>query len=130
MGAVASFVEDVVGGAVEAVGDIAETVVETAGSIVEQAGELVTTTVDAALSDPIGTVAKVAAVATGNAYLLPYISAGSVIANGGSIEDAIVAGGTTYVAQGVAEYVGEQFSTPTEYTGPGIGEGAYTRLIN
>jgi hypothetical protein len=112
MGAVADFVEDVAGGAVEIVGDVAEAVVDTAGSIVEQAGEFVTDTVDAALADPIGTVAKVAAVATGNAYLLPYISAGSVIANGGSIEDAIVAGGTTYVAQGVADYVGEQISAP------------------
>ena len=126
MGAVASFVEDVVGGAVEAVGDIAEAVVETAGSIVEQAGELVTNTVDAALADPIGTVAKVAAVATGNAYLLPYISAGDVILHGGSIEQAIVAGGTTALVQGAVDYASDQFSTPTDYTGPGIGEGAYT----
>jgi hypothetical protein len=81
------------------------------------------------VNDPIGTALKVAAVATGNAELLPAISAGDVVAHGGSLEQAAVAAGTTYVAQGVTNYVSDQLSTPVPeptYTGPGIGEGAYS----
>ena len=126
MSAVVDAVTDVVSDVVDTVGDVVSDVVDTASSIVEQAGEVVENTVQAALDDPIGTIAKVAAVSTGNAYLLPYISAGSVIANGGSIEDAIVAGGTTALVQGAVNYAAEQFSAPTDYTGPGIGEGAYS----
>lgn len=126
MGGVADFVSDVVGGVVDAVGDVASAVVDTASSVVEAAGNVVNTVVEAAVNDPIGTAAKVAAVATGNAWALPAISAGDVILHGGNLEQAALAAGTTYVAQGVADYVGEQLSTPTDYTGPGIGEGAYT----
>ena len=117
MGAVVEVVEDIgsgigdivedvgsgIGDVVESVGDVVSDVVETAGSIVEQAGEIVVNTVEAALSDPIGTAAKAAAIITQQYYLLPVISAASVVANGGSIEDAVKAGAIAYVAQGVAQ---------------------------
>ena len=109
MGAVVEAVEDIgsgIGDVVESVGSAVSDVVETAGSIVEQAGEIVVNTVEAALDDPIGTAAKAAAIITQQYYLLPVISAASVVANGGSIEDAVKAGAVAYVAQGVAQYIG------------------------
>jgi len=121
MSAVVDAVTSVVSDVVDTVGSVVSDVVDTATHIVEQAGNVVEKTVQAAVDDPIGTIAKVAAVATGNAELLPYITAGDVIAHGGSIEQAIIAGGTTAVVQGAVNYA----TTPAEYTGPGIGEGAY-----
>jgi hypothetical protein len=118
MGGVVDAVSDVVGGVVDAVGDVASAVVDTASSVVEAAGNVVNTVVTAAVNDPIGTALKVAAVATGNAELLPAISAGDVVAHGGSLEQAAVAAGTTYVAQGVTNYVSDQLSTPAPVSNP------------
>ena len=98
MGAVASFVEDVgdaVGGVVESVGNVAESVVENAGKVVEQVGNTVEKTVQSALDNPVATIAKVAAVATQQYYLLPYISAAETLDNGGSIEQAFISGAKT-----------------------------------
>ena len=122
MSAVLDFVEDTldfVGDVIEDVGDVISDVVEVAFDIVEDVGDFVGDAVEAALDDPVGTIAKVAAVATGNAWALPYISAGSVIVNGGSLEDAIIAGGTTYIAQGVVDYINAPVPGDFDY-GPSI----------
>jgi hypothetical protein len=114
MGNPVQIIEDIVSPVVETVGNVVSEVVDTASHIVEQAGKEVTKAVDAAIADPIGTIAKIAAVATGNAELLPYITAGDVVAHGGSIEQAIVAGATTAAVQGIVSNV----TAPAEYTGP------------
>jgi hypothetical protein len=109
MSAVTNFVEDTfdfVGDVFESVGDAIEDVAGVAFDIVEGVGNVVGDVVEGALNDPVGTIAKVAAVATGNAWALPYISAGSVIVNGGDLGDAILAGGLTYAVQGAVNYVG------------------------
>jgi hypothetical protein len=115
MGGVVEAIGDAVGDVVEAVGDVAEAVVEAAVDVVEVVADTVENTVEAALDDPVGTIAKVAAVATGNAYLLPYISAASVVANGGNLEQAAISFGTAYVAQGVANYVAADLSTANTF---------------
>ena len=118
MGAVADFVSDVVdtvGDVVETVGDVAEDVVQAAGDAVETVGETVGDVVEGALQDPIGTMASVAAIATQQYYLLPAISAGKVVANGGDLDDALKAAAITYVAGEVGGMAGDQVSTATQY---------------
>jgi hypothetical protein len=71
-------------------------------SVINTVADTVTNTIKGALKDPIGTIAKVAAVATGNAWALPLISGADTIAHGGSIGDALKSAGTAYVAGQVA----------------------------
>lgn len=118
MGAVADFVGDVVdtvGDVVEVVGDVAEDVVQVAGDAVEDVGNAVGDVVEGALEDPIGTIATVAAIATQQYYLLPAISAGKVVANGGDLDDALKAAAITYVAGEVGGMAGDQVSTAANY---------------
>jgi hypothetical protein len=102
MGAVADFVEDVaddvsdvvqsVGNAVEDVGDaIMEEVVQPVVNTVEK-------TIDAAMEDPLGTMVKIAAIATMNPAIIAAANAAVAVAHGASFEDAVVAAGTGYVA--------------------------------
>jgi hypothetical protein len=114
MGAVASAVGDVFGGVAEAifepikqVGNIASDVVREVGHAVESVGREVGKIGQAAVNDPVGTALKVAAVASGQWWALPLVSAGLVIANGGDIGQAALAAGISLAAQGVAYGVGE-----------------------
>lgn len=81
MGAVVSFVEDVVGGIVDAVGDVAEAVVDTAGKVL-----------DAVAENPLLIVAAVAA---------PY-ALGALAAEAGVIGGLEVAGTAEAVSTGTA----------------------------
>jgi hypothetical protein len=114
MGAVASFVGDVVGDVVEVVGDVAEDIVQVAGDAVEDVGETLEATVQGALDDPIGTMATVAT-AVYAPYMLPAVSAGRVVANGGDLDDALKAAAISYAAQGVGDYVGGEIGTAANY---------------
>jgi len=114
MGAVASFVGDVVGDVVETVGDVAEDIVQVAGDAVEDVGQTLEATVQGALDDPIGTMATVAT-AVYAPYALPAVSAGRVVANGGDLDDALKAAAITYAAQGVGNYVGGQTDAAINY---------------
>jgi hypothetical protein len=129
MGAVADVVEDVVGGAVDIVGDVAEGVVDAAGDVVQGVGDAVVKVVDSAINDPVTTIAKVAAVATQQYYLLPAISATSVIAHGGDIGQALTSAAVSYVAPELGGAIG------TELAGTAFGEalveiGAETGIEN
>ena len=100
MGAVAdavSSVADTVGSAVSSVADTATSIVE---QVAEPVVKAVDNTIQSAVNDPIGTMAKVAVVASGNPELLPLVSGASVIANGGSLDQALTAGATLYVVVG------------------------------
>ena len=88
-------------------------VVDAVTKVVENVTNVVSKAVDAAIADPIGTIAKVVAVGTGNAYLLPYITAADVVAHGGNFEDAVKAGAITWVAQGVTNYVANELGPDT-----------------
>ena len=102
MGGVASAVADVVGGAVEAVGNAVEDVGRVViDDVVKPVAKAVETTVQQAINDPVGTIARVAAVATGNPELLPLINGADAMAHGASLEQALVNTGTSMVTQGL-----------------------------
>jgi len=118
MSAVVEFVEDVgdaIGDAIETIGDVAEDIVDTVVDVVEDVGKTIEKTVQAALDDPIKTIATIAAVASGQVHLIPYINAGATLARGGSFEDALKSYVVSTVAQGVGSYVGDQLGTALEY---------------
>jgi len=58
----------------------------------------VESTVKAALSDPIGTIARVAAYATGQLWAIPLIDGASVLAKGGNLGDALKTAAISYVS--------------------------------
>lgn len=114
MGAVASFVGDAVGDVVEVVGDVAQDVVQVAGDAVQDVGQTLESTIQGALNDPIGTMATVAT-AVYAPYMLPVVSAGRVVANGGDLDDALKSAAITYAAQGVGDYMGGQTDAAINY---------------
>jgi hypothetical protein len=110
MSAVVEAVSDVVGGAFEAVGDIVESVADAAGDVLQFVGDTVGKVVETAVNDPIGTIAKVAAVATGQFELLPVISAVDVVAHGGNIEQALTSAAVSYIAPEVGGAIGSELA--------------------
>ena len=110
MGGVAESVGDVVGDTFTAIGDIAESAVREVGHVAESVGQQLGKVGQAAINDPIGTIAKVTAVATQQYWALPLISAADVVAHGGNLEQAALAAGVSYaggaVAAGVGDYLG------------------------
>lgn len=114
IGDVFEAVGDVVGDVVEGVFDIVETIVD---EVVAPVMETVSKTIEAALDDPVGTIAKVAT-AIYAPYLLPLTNAAVTIANGGDLEDGLKAAALTYVSQGVGQYagqLGDQLGASLEY---------------
>lgn len=69
------------------------------------------------LDDPITTIATVTAIATGNAYLVPYINATSTAAKGGSLEDIGKSFVASYAGGQAAQFVGPQVSAATQNLG-------------
>lgn len=118
MGGVVSAVTSVVSDAVEAVGNAVEDVGQfVVDDIVEPVAHAVENTVQSIEKDPIGSVAKIAAVATGQFELLPLISAADTLAHGGSLEQAALNAGVAYVAG----EVGGEFA---DYADSGLAGGA------
>jgi len=113
MGAVAEAVGGVVGDIldpIKKVGEIAEDVVREVGHACESVGREVGKVGQAAIDDPVGTIAKVAAIATQQYWALPLISAATVMAHGGDLGQAALAAGISYaagvIAAGVGDYLG------------------------
>ena len=79
--------------------------------VIDPVMSTVSSVIQAALDDPLKTIAQVAAVATGNAWALPLIEGTAVAAKGGSVEDVLKATATAYVAQTVGSYVGGAANT-------------------
>ena len=109
VGNVLGGVGDIVGGAlnivgdvVETVGDIGDDVLQLAGDAISFVGDTLENTVKGALDNPIGTIAKVAAIATQQYYLLPYISAADTAAHGGDLGDIAKSAAISYVANEIA----------------------------
>lgn len=97
-------------GAVESIGSIAESAVREIGKGAESLGREVGKIGQAAINNPIGTIAQVAAVATGNAWALPLISATSVVANGGDLGQAALAAGISYAGMAVAGAISDSLN--------------------
>ena len=108
---------DTVGNFVHQIGNVAEKAAETIGTVAKNIG-------DAAKNDPIGTIAKVAAVATGNAWALPLISAADVVAHGGNLQDAAKAGAVSYVGGQIAQGISGALAAGSESTLEGVKTGA------
>ena len=79
------------------------------------------------VDDPIKAAAKVAAVASGNAWALPIIEGVDTIEEGGSIEEGLLSAGKAYVGQQVGAELGSQFGSGGYGTGEdfNMGEGGY-----
>ena len=90
-----SAVGDAVGDVVEGVGDVVQSVVD---NVVEPVAKAVGNTIESALDNPVATLARVAAVATGQFELLPLIGAADVAAHGGDFGDMAKAAAISYVA--------------------------------
>ena len=115
MGAVADFVGDVVGAVGDAITSVGKAVFKLADFVVDKIIDPVLSTVSnvvqAALDNPIKTIAQIAAVATGNAWALPLIEGADVAAKGGDLGDVLEATAKAYVAQEIGSYVGGQANT-------------------
>lgn len=103
------------GPALKSVGKSVESVVREVGKGAESLGREIGKVGEAAAKNPIGTLANIAAVATQQYWALPLISATSVVANGGSIEQALKAGAISaaaaWAAQGISEGLNDYFAT-------------------
>ena len=62
--------------------------------------------IEAALDDPITTIVKVAAVATGQTWAIPIIDGASTLAQGGDLDDALKSAAVSYVGGKVGDVVG------------------------
>jgi len=99
---------------VEDLGDAVEDAVEWVGDeivdpVVDFAGDMI----DAALDNPIKTIAQIAAIATQQYWLLPYIEGADVAAKGGDIEDVAKAVVIAVVAQEAGARVGQAVAANT-----------------
>jgi len=128
--AVVDFIGDVIGGVADAVGDVIEWVGDgisdvvdfVADEIIKPVANFVGDTIDALMDNPIETIAKIAAVATGNAWAIPLIDGASVAANGGDIGDVLKATAVSYVASAVGGEVGS-------YAGDYVAEAVGSELV-
>jgi hypothetical protein len=114
MGGVASAIDDAVSDVGQAIGDVAQSV----GGAVEQAiqsiGNIVQPIIKKIESDPIGSIATIAASATGQVWALPLISAADTIAHGGSLVQAAEGAAMSYVASNIASAVSGAILVPAD----------------
>ena len=98
--------------AVEKVGDA---IFDAADWVIDKVIDPVLTTVSnviqAALDNPVKTIAQIALVATGNAWALPLVEGADVAAKGGDLGDVLKATAKAYVAQEIGSFVGGKAST-------------------
>lgn len=88
--------------ALKQVGKTIESGVREIGKGVEGLSREVGKVGQAAINDPVGTTLKVAAIASQQYWALPLISAGTVVANGGSLEQAAISAGISAAAMAVS----------------------------
>jgi hypothetical protein len=111
MSAVLDFVEDVVDTVVDFAGDVVDAVDDALhwidDEIIQPVVHTVEKTVEAALDDPLGTIAKVATAIYAPVWL-PVTSAAVTIANGGDLGDAALSAAAAYVAPKVGNWAGAE----------------------
>ena len=91
-------ITDVIDWVAGAITDVVDFVFD---EIVEPVVSFVGDTVQALLDNPIETIAKAVAIATGNAWAIPLIDGASVAVNGGDIGDVLKTVAVSYVSQAV-----------------------------
>jgi hypothetical protein len=117
LSAVVKVVKKVVKWVGEAIGDVLDFAVE---EIIEPVFEFVGDTVKALMDDPLTTIAKIVAIATGNAWAIPLIDGASTAANGGNFGDVMKSVAISYVA---GKLGGELGDWAGEAAGNALGEG-------
>lgn len=121
MAVVVDIIEDVV----DAVGDVVGAIGDAIGDVIDWAiNDVIKPVVNGigdviqyALDNPIETIAKVAAIATGNAWAIPLIDGAAVVANGGSLGDAVKAAAISYVGGKVGNVAGKYATTALAQAG-------------
>jgi hypothetical protein len=130
MGGVADAISNAVSDVGNAIGNIASETVHAVESVGKTVGDTLSAIATTALNDPIGTIAKIGAVAlapaTGGAslYALPAISAVDVVAHGGNLEQAALSAGISYAGMGIASGVSDALTTSAESTLTSVSNGA------
>ena len=100
------------------VGDFVENTVSSAGDFI---GDQIQEIVD----DPVKAAAKVAAVASGNAWALPIIEGVDTIEEGGTLEEGLLSAGKSYVGQQIGAELGSQFGDGGYGTGEDFNMGGF-----
>ena len=113
-GFVGDFVENTLGSA----GDFVE---NTASSAVDYVGNQIQEIID----DPVKAAAKVAAVASGNAWALPIIEGVDTIEEGGTLEEGLLSAGKAYAGQQIGAELGSQFGDGGYGTGEDFNMGGF-----
>lgn len=112
-----------------AVFDFIGDVFEAVGDVVESVAKAVVNTVKAAVKDPITTLAKVAAYATGNVWAIPLIDGASTLAKGGDIGDALKSAAISYGTQQIQIKVGSPVGKAAGQFVAAQGAGAATQQL-
>ena len=112
MSAVAEWVGDTVGGAFDSAGKIAEDAVREIGHAAESVGREVGKIGEAAAQNPIGTIAKIGAAASGQWWALPAVSALDVVAHGGNLEQAALSAGVSLAASWAGQGIAGEILAP------------------
>jgi hypothetical protein len=105
---------------IDKVGKIADQAISTVGHALESVGREVEKIGQAAVNDPIGTIAKVAAVATQQYWALPVISAADVVAHGGNLEQAATAAGVSVAASWAGGTIAAEIASPAADSAAGM----------
>jgi hypothetical protein len=113
-GFVGDFVENTLGSA----GDFVE---NTASSAVDYVGDQLQEIAD----DPVKFGAKVAAVASGNAWAIPLIDGIDTIEEGGTIGEGLLSAGKSYAGQQIGAELGSQFGGGGYGTGEDFNMGGF-----
>ena len=113
-GFIGDFVENTLGSA----GDFVE---NTASSAVDYVGDQIQEIID----DPVKAAAKVAAVASGNAWALPIIEGVDTIEEGGTLEEGLLSAGKAYAGQQIGAELGSQFGDGGYGTGEDFNMGGF-----
>lgn len=114
MGGVVSAISNAVSDVGQAIGDVAQSVGSAVDQAVQSIGNVVQPVIKQIESDPIGAIASVAAVATGQAWALPLISAADTIAHGGNLVQAAEGAAMSYVAGNIASAVSGAILVPAD----------------
>ena len=114
-------ITDVIDWVAGAITDVVDFVFD---EIVEPVVSFVGDTVQALLDNPIETIAKAVAIATGNAWAIPLIDGASVAVNGGDLGDVLKTVAVSYVSQAVGGEIA-QHTAPfvDEVIGEALSEG-------
>jgi len=95
---------DLITGAKDAVVDIVDFAVD---EIIQPVVSSVGNAIESALDDPIATIAKIAALATNNAWALPMIDASAAVARGEDLADVLKSAAISYVATEAGSIAGD-----------------------